>query len=97
LVTGRKEKRQHILCYTDRAIASGADEGQQQLIDWEFRSPGRNLSEEACSVMILTQSVHCPQNSTKLYRLSDRRLSVKLLPTFAVVSMTDPYGSIVSV
>jgi hypothetical protein len=40
-----------------------------------------------------------PESASELYRPSDRRLSAKLVPTFAdrechVVSMTDPYGSI---
>jgi hypothetical protein len=39
------------------------------------------------------------ESASELYRPSDRRLSAKLLPTFAdrgchVVSVTDPYGSI---
>jgi hypothetical protein len=38
-------------------------------------------------------------NQSKLYRLNDRRLSAKLVPTFAdkwcrLVSTTDPYGRI---
>jgi hypothetical protein len=38
-----------------------------------------------------------PEFSSELYRPSDRRLSAKLVPTFAdrgchVVSVTDPYG-----
>jgi hypothetical protein len=38
-----------------------------------------------------------PHSVIKLYRLSDRRLLAKLVPTFAdrechVVSVTDPYG-----
>jgi hypothetical protein len=40
-----------------------------------------------------------PESVSKLYRLSDRRLSAKLVPTFAdrgchVVNTTDPYGHI---
>jgi hypothetical protein len=40
-----------------------------------------------------------PESASKLYRPSDRRLSAKLLPTFAhrgchAVSVTDPYGRI---
>jgi hypothetical protein len=40
-----------------------------------------------------------PESASKLYRPSDRRLSAKLVPTFAdggcnVVSVTDPYGRI---
>jgi CBS-domain-containing membrane protein len=40
-----------------------------------------------------------PESARELYRPSDRRLSAKLLPTFAdrgchVVSVTDPYGRI---
>jgi hypothetical protein len=39
------------------------------------------------------------QSASKLYRTSDRRLSAKLVPTFAdrvchVVSVTDPYGHV---
>jgi hypothetical protein len=39
------------------------------------------------------------ESESEVYRPSDRRLSVKLVPTFAdggcqVVSMTDPYGRI---
>jgi hypothetical protein len=38
-----------------------------------------------------------PESASELYRQSDRRLSVKLVPTFAdkrchVVSAADPYG-----
>jgi hypothetical protein len=38
-----------------------------------------------------------PESASELYRPSDRRLSTKLVPTFAdigchVVSVTDPYG-----
>jgi hypothetical protein len=40
-----------------------------------------------------------PESESELYRQSDRRLSAKLVPNFAdrvwnVVSVTDPYGSI---
>jgi hypothetical protein len=40
-----------------------------------------------------------PESASELYRLSDRRLSAKLMQTFAdegcnVVSVTDPYGRI---
>jgi hypothetical protein len=40
-----------------------------------------------------------PESASELYRPSDRRLSAKLVPTFAdrgsqVVSVTDPYGRI---
>jgi hypothetical protein len=35
------------LCYTDRAIACGAGQGKQQFTDYELKSPGRNLFEEA--------------------------------------------------
>jgi hypothetical protein len=40
-----------------------------------------------------------PESVSELYRLSDRRLSTKLVPTFAdrgchVVSVTDPYDRI---
>jgi hypothetical protein len=40
-----------------------------------------------------------PESASELYRLSDLRVSAKLLPTFAdrrflVVSVTDPYGRI---
>jgi hypothetical protein len=39
----------------------------------------------------------CPESARELYRQSDRRLSAKLIPTFAdrgchVVIVTDPYG-----
>jgi hypothetical protein len=41
-----------------------------------------------------------PESASELYRLSDRRLSAKIVPTFAnrgshVVSVMDPYGRIV--
>jgi hypothetical protein len=41
----------------------------------------------------------CPESPSELYRQSDRRLSAKLVSTFAdrgchVVSVTDPYGRI---
>jgi hypothetical protein len=40
-----------------------------------------------------------PESASELYRLRDRRLSAKLVPTFAdrgchIVSVTDPYGRI---
>jgi hypothetical protein len=42
-----------------------------------------------------------PESASELYRLSDRRLSKKLVPTFAdigchVASVTDPYGRILA-
>jgi hypothetical protein len=48
---------------------------------------------------LLVKKTPCPDSASELYRLSDRRLSAKLAPTFAdrgcdVVSVTDPYGSI---
>jgi hypothetical protein len=48
----------------------------------------------------LHKKTQCPESASELYRPSDRRLSAKLLPTFAdrgchVVSVTDPYVSIV--
>jgi CBS-domain-containing membrane protein len=40
------------------------------------------------------------ESASKLYQLSDHRLSAKLVPTFAdrgchMVSVTDPYGRVV--
>jgi hypothetical protein len=53
------------------------------------------------SLFILYKTKHIPwsESASKLYRPSDRRLSAKLVPTFAdkgchVVSVTDPYGRI---
>jgi hypothetical protein len=45
------------------------------------------------------KKLHSLESETELYRTSDRRLSAKLLPTFAdrgchVVIVTDPYGLI---
>jgi YD repeat-containing protein len=45
------------------------------------------------------KKIPAPESVSELYRLSDRRLSAKLMPTFAekgcrVVSVTDPYGRI---
>jgi hypothetical protein len=42
-----------------------------------------------------------PESASELYRPSDRRLSAKIVPTFEdigchVVSVTDPYGRILS-
>jgi hypothetical protein len=44
---------------------------------------------------------HWPESATELYRPSDRRLSAKLMPTFAdrgchVVSVTEPHSRIVA-
>jgi hypothetical protein len=53
-----------------------------------------NLEHENKAVCIKTP---WPESASELYRLSDRRLSAKLVPTFAdreshVVSVTEPYG-----
>jgi hypothetical protein len=47
------------------------------------------------------QTIPCPVSASELYRLSDRRLLAKLVPTFffsdrrdRVVSATDPYGRV---
>jgi hypothetical protein len=47
----------------------------------------------------LTKLAPWPESASELYRLSDRRLSAKLVPTFAnlrchLVSVKDPYGRI---
>jgi hypothetical protein len=47
--------------------------------------------------MVLFIKTPWPQSASELYLLSDRRLSAKLVPTFAdrgchEVSVTDPYG-----
>jgi hypothetical protein len=47
--------------------------------------------------IIISVQTLWPESASKLYRLSNRCLSLKLEPTFAdrgchVVSMTDPYG-----
>jgi hypothetical protein len=36
----------------------------------------------------------CPESASELYRPSDRRLSTKLVSSFAV-NVTDPYGRII--
>jgi CBS-domain-containing membrane protein len=46
-----------------------------------------------------TDKTPWPESASELYQPSDRRLSAKLVPTFAdrgchVVSVTDPYGCI---
>jgi hypothetical protein len=46
-----------------------------------------------------TKKTQWPESASELYRLSDRRLLVKLVPTFAyrgsrVVNATDPHGLI---
>jgi hypothetical protein len=45
------------------------------------------------------KKIQLPESASELYRLSDRRLSAKLVPTLAnrgchVVSVTDPYSRI---
>jgi hypothetical protein len=45
------------------------------------------------------KQTHWPESASELYQPRDRRLSAKIVPTFAdtgcnVVSMTDPYGYI---
>jgi hypothetical protein len=57
----------------------------------------RSLSQDI--LLFLKEGTPWPESASKLYRLSDRRLSAKLLPTFEVwgchvVSTTDPYGRI---
>jgi hypothetical protein len=65
------------------------------------------VSEKPCSVLQNTgewytniqKQTPWPQSASELYRPSDRRLSMKLVPTFAdrgcrVISATDPYGRI---
>jgi hypothetical protein len=46
----------------------------------------------------LAHPVYLKKSKSELYRPSDRRLTVKLVPTFAVgdcvASTTDPYGGI---
>jgi hypothetical protein len=56
------------------------------------RRPGRKD-------ILLTGQNRIKKSANELYRLSDRRLLAKLVPTFAdrgchVVSMTNPYGRI---
>jgi hypothetical protein len=53
----------------------------------------------SASPCLLHKKTPWPESAIKLYRPSDRRLSAKLLPTFAdrgwhVVSVTDLYGRI---
>jgi hypothetical protein len=63
-----------------------------QLIVYEF-SYGRFM------IWNLTKKTPWPEPASELYRQSDRRLSAKVVPTFAdrechVVNVTDPYGLI---
>jgi hypothetical protein len=49
--------------------------------------------------MLMQKKTPSPESVSELYRLSDHRLSAKLVPTFAdigchVVRGTDPYGRI---
>jgi hypothetical protein len=49
--------------------------------------------------LVTTINAPCPESASELYRSSDRRLSAKVVPTFAyrvchVVSVTDHYGRI---
>jgi CBS-domain-containing membrane protein len=51
------------------------------------------------SSTIIINSTPWPESASELYRPSDRRLAMKLVPDFAdrgchVVSVTDPYGRI---
>jgi hypothetical protein len=51
------------------------------------------------SSILFLKKTQWPEFASELYRPSDRRLSAKLVPTFAdrgchVVSVTDPYGRI---
>jgi hypothetical protein len=50
-------------------------------------------------IKLLFKQTPWSESESELYRLSDRRLSAKLVPSFAdrgcyVVSVTDPYGRI---
>jgi hypothetical protein len=57
------------------------------------------LSTYLIQWLIQTEQTAWPESASELYRPKDRRLSAKLVPTFAdrrchVVSATDPYGRI---
>jgi hypothetical protein len=57
---------------------------------------GKDESELLCDADG-TKKTLWPESASELYRPSDRRLSARLMPTFAdrgchVVSVTDPYG-----
>jgi hypothetical protein len=61
----------------------------------------KNLNDEKWKALenIKQTKTPWPESASELYRPSDRRLSAKLVPTFAdrwchVVSVTDPYGRI---
>jgi hypothetical protein len=71
----------------------------------EFSMPRKRIKKftahGACSTMWLVSSVKketpWPESASELYRPGDRRLSAKLVPTFAdrgchVVGVTEPYG-----
>jgi hypothetical protein len=60
---------------------------------------GGLLENTVESMKCLLEATTWPESASELYRPSDRRLSVKLVPTFADrgchgVSLTDPYGRI---
>jgi hypothetical protein len=58
-----------------------------------------HIMEGICYGQYREKKTPWPESASELYRLSDRRVSAKLVPTFAdralhVVSVTDPYGHI---
>jgi hypothetical protein len=58
-----------------------------------------NNDKNGSLVLFQDNVIPWPESTSELYRPSDRRLSTKLVPTFAdrgchVVGVTDPYGHI---
>jgi hypothetical protein len=71
---------------------------QKYFLSWERCSI--TFSCEIHVVILVSHLTPRPESASELYRLSERRLSAKLVPTFAdrgchVVSVTDPYGRII--
>jgi CBS-domain-containing membrane protein len=73
---------------------------QQNTLTVLLKHTPRNLDLQLQEILVKKKKTPWPESESKLNRPSDRRLSAKLVQTFAdrrchVVSVTDPYGRIV--
>jgi hypothetical protein len=88
----RLQGLEHVLMFT---AAEGGIYFRSYRYDTQLSFPRLSLPGESMSC-----KTPWSESVSELYRLSDRRLSAKLLPTFVdrgchVVSVTDPYGRII--
>jgi hypothetical protein len=63
---------------------------------WLLALNKRMYAEQACMCLLCSKCTPWPDSASELYRRSDRRLSAKLVPTFADrrSALTAPYGRI---